>query len=59
MPFLLETKVLPVANAPKSVRQANFPVEKIVIDKVQVNPKLDAAHFTKPAIETAALAKPH
>ena len=59
IPFLLETKVLPVNKAPKGVRQANFPVEKIVLEKVEVNPKLDAALFTKPVIQTAALAKPH
>lgn len=59
VPFLLETKVLPAANAPKNVRQANFPVEKIAIDKVVVNPKLDAAQFAKPVVETASLAKPH
>jgi hypothetical protein len=34
-------------------------VEKIVIEKAQVNPKLDASLFSKPAIETATLAKPH
>ena len=39
--------------------RANFPVEKIVIEKVQINPKLDAALFTKPGIETATLVKPH
>jgi len=59
VPFLLETKVLPAQNVAKSVRQANFPVEKITIEKVVVNPKLDAAQFTKPVIETASLAKPH
>jgi outer membrane lipoprotein-sorting protein len=58
IPFLLETKVLPIAKQAKGVRQSNFPVEKIVIDKVQVNSKLDAALFTKPAIETATLSKP-
>jgi hypothetical protein len=59
IPFLLETKVLPVEKTPRSVRQANFPVERIVLDKVEVNPKLDASLFTKPVIQTAALAKPH
>jgi len=59
IPFLLETKVLPVAQQAKGVRPSVFPVEKIEIEKVQVNPKLDAALFTKPAIETAVLAKPH
>jgi hypothetical protein len=59
IPFVLETKVLPVANPAKGMRQSNFPAEKIVIEKVQVNPKLEASHFTKPTVQTAALAKPH
>jgi outer membrane lipoprotein-sorting protein len=60
IPFLLETRVLQVATAPKNgVRQASFPPEKIVISKVEVNPKLDASLFTKPVIETASLSKPH
>jgi hypothetical protein len=58
VPFLLETRVLPVANQPKGVRSANFPPEKIVIDKVQINPRFDASLFTKPVIQTAALSKP-
>jgi len=58
IPFLLETRVLPIANQAKGVRSTNFPPEKIVIDKVQINPKLEAALFTKPVIETAALSKP-
>lgn len=58
IPFLLETRVLPVSSAPKGARQTNFPPEKIVINKVEVNPKLDASLFTKPVIETAALTKP-
>ena len=60
IPFLLETRVLPVATQAKGARPAaNFPPEKIVIEKVEVNPKLDAALFTKPVIETATLTKPH
>jgi len=60
IPFLLETRVLPVAAQSKNVRPGtNVPPEKIVIEKVQVNPKLDAALFTKPVIETATLSKPH
>ncbi len=60
IPFLLETRVVPVATGAKGARPVgNFPPEKIVIEKVEVNPKLDAALFTKPAIETATLTKPH
>lgn len=62
IPFVLETKVLPIVNpgAKGKVPTASpYPVEKIVIDKVEVNPKLEASLFNKPVIETAALAKPH
>ena len=59
IPFVLETKVLPVASVAKGVRQASFPAEKIVIEKVEVNPKLDASLFSKPVVQTAALSKPH
>ena len=62
IPFLLETKVLPLKAPGKSAVPAPgsmFPVEKIAIEKVVVNPKLDASLFTKPAIETAAVTKPH
>jgi hypothetical protein len=55
VPFLLETRVLPVANAP---RQAGFPSEKIIVEKVTVNPKLDDALFTKPASVAAPKATP-
>ena len=62
IPFLLETKVMPLAaqvNGKPAPASASFPVEKIVIDKVQVNPKLEASAFTKPVIQSAALVKPH
>lgn len=62
IPFVMETKVLAIQAQGKGAVPAsasNFPVEKIVIDKVEVNPKLDAGLFTKPVIETAALTKPH
>lgn len=63
IPFLLETKVLPLTAQGKRGHpvpgSAPYPVEKIVIEKVQVNPKLDAALFSKPAIETATASKPH
>jgi hypothetical protein len=58
IPFVLETRVLPIANQARSLT-SSFPPEKIVIDKVLVNPKLDAALFTKPVVETSVLVKPH
>ena len=62
IPFLLETKVLPLKPQGKvavAAQGSPFPVEKIVIEKVEVNPKLDASLFTRPVIESAAMTKPH
>ena len=61
IPFVLETKVLPIQTQGKGGVPAGnsaFPVEKIAIEKVDVNPKLDAALFSKPVIQTAALTTP-
>jgi outer membrane lipoprotein-sorting protein len=49
IPFVLETRVVPIAAQGHSLSNS-FPPEKIAIDKVVVNPKLDASLFTKPAI---------
>jgi hypothetical protein len=54
VPFMLETKVLPVTQTGKGMRQTDVPVEKIVVEKVEVNPKLDESLFTKPQIAAAA-----
>jgi hypothetical protein len=54
IPFVLETKVLPLAQTRKGFKDASVPVEKIIIDKVVVNPKFDESLFTKPQIEAAA-----
>jgi hypothetical protein len=50
IPYVLETKVLPVAQPGSKVRQTPVPVERINLEKVAVNPKLDEALFTKPAV---------
>jgi hypothetical protein len=47
IPFVLETRVLPVAKTTMGMRDAPVPPEKIVIDKVVVNPKLDEKLFSK------------
>jgi hypothetical protein len=57
IPFVLETRVLPVGKTATGLRDTPVPPEKIVIDKVTVNPKLDAAEFSKSGIETAAKLK--
>jgi hypothetical protein len=51
IPYILETKVLPLAQKQKSpgFRNALVPPEKIVIEKVAVNPKLDESLFSRPA----------
>jgi outer membrane lipoprotein-sorting protein len=48
IPFVLETRVLPVAKTALGFKDPPVPAEKITIEKVSVNPKLDDALFTKP-----------
>ena len=55
VPFLLETRVLPFESPEQQRSISAIPAEKIVIEKVVVNPKLDASRFTKPATEVAAV----
>ena len=57
IPFVLETRVLPVAKTTTGLRDVPVPPEKLVIDKVNVNPRLDDARFTKPEIQMASLTK--
>jgi hypothetical protein len=55
IPFVLETRVLPLASTSATrIRENPVRPEKIVIEKVEINPKLDAALFSKPQIETAS-----
>ncbi len=55
IPFVLETHVLPPDQTARAFRSTPVPPEKIVIDKVAVNPKLDDALFSK--IEDGAVKK--
>ena len=55
IPFILETKVLPVVNPASHAPIYSVPAERIVIEKVEVNPKLDASLFAKPQIQTASI----
>jgi hypothetical protein len=50
IPYVLETKVLPVAQTALGLKDPPVPPEKTIIDKVVVNPRLDEALFSKPAI---------
>jgi hypothetical protein len=54
IPFVLETKVLPVADAKAKVKEAPVQAEKITIEKVAVNPKVEASIFSRPTAQTAA-----
>jgi outer membrane lipoprotein-sorting protein len=58
IPFLLETRVLPIADPTERSRETPVPAEKIVIEKVEVNPKLDASLFSKPQIQPASNHRP-
>ena len=54
IPFVLETRVLPVAKTALGFRDTPVPPEKITIEKVVVNPKLEESLFTKPEIQMAS-----
>jgi len=50
IPFILETRVLPVARTATGLRDTPVPPERSIIEKVVVNPKLDEALFAKPEL---------
>jgi len=53
IPHMLETKVLQVARTAQGFKDPPVPAEKIIIEKVVVNPKLDENHFSRPEIAVA------
>ena len=55
IPFILETRVLPVGKNALGLRDTPVPPEKINIDKVVVNPKLDEKLFS--SVEVATVPK--
>jgi hypothetical protein len=57
IPFVLETRVLPVARTALPARDTPVPPEKTLIEKVVINPKFDAGLFSKPAVPTKTAAK--
>ena len=52
IPFVLETRVLPVTKTAMGLRDTPVPPEKTLIEKVVINPTFDASVFSKPAIPT-------
>jgi hypothetical protein len=57
IPYLLETKVLSVGKTALGFKDPPVPVERAIIDKVVVNPKLDETRFSKPQAEVASNAR--
>jgi len=48
VPYVLETKVLPVAQTKLGLKDPAVPPEKVIIDKVVVNPNLEESRFSRP-----------
>jgi hypothetical protein len=57
IPFVLETRVLPVTKVAIGLRDTPVPPEKTIIEKVVINPTFDAGLFSKPAIPTKSAAR--
>ena len=57
IPFVLETRVLPVTKTAMGLRDTPVPPEKTLIEKVVINPKFEAGLFSKPAIPTQSAAR--
>ena len=50
IPFVMETRVLPVQRTALGIRDTPVPPEEIVIEKVTLNPKFDDSLFSKPVV---------
>jgi len=57
IPFVLETKVLPVGRVAGGFQDPPVPPEKAIIEKVVINPQFDEALFAKPQVGVASNAK--
>jgi hypothetical protein len=57
IPFVLETRVLPLGKNGLGLRDTPVPPEKSVIDKVVINPKLDEKLFSNVELATASKSK--
>jgi len=56
-PFLLETRVLPVGKNSLGLRDTPVPPEKVIIEKVVVNPKFDEKLFSNVEVPTVPKSK--
>ena len=57
IPFVLETKVLSVGKTVMGLKDPAVPPEKVVIDRVVVNPQLADSLFAKPEVEVASTSR--
>jgi hypothetical protein len=57
IPHVLETRVLPMKPPTAAAKAGPIQAEKILIEKVVINPKLEEALFAKPQIAAAPKAK--
>ncbi len=57
IPFLLETKVVPVTRTALGTKDPPVPPETILVDNAVVNAKLEDARFSKPVLQLASNAK--
>ncbi len=58
IPFVLETRVLPVAKTATGFKDTPVPPERITLEKVVANPKLEESLFTKPQVGGGSTGKP-
>jgi hypothetical protein len=56
VPFLLETKVLPVSKTATGLKDTPVSLERIIIERIAMNPKLDPSAFSKPLVTPVATA---
>ena len=52
-PFVLETRVIPIESKSR-FRELPVPPEKIIVDKIEVNPQFSASAFVRPEIQSAS-----
>jgi hypothetical protein len=57
IPFLLETRVLPVGTNALGISDTPVPPERIIIEKVVVNPKIEEKLFSKMEVPTVSKSK--
>jgi hypothetical protein len=57
IPFVLETRILPVEKTATGFKDPPVPAERLIMEEVTVNPRLDDSQFSKPKMDTAPTSK--